>query len=564
MKNGLLKFYYTVSNRYKWRLLLLFVFPVIWCTAETIAPYIIKLIIDNLANNRISPKTFTEQLGMQILYYFSLICFVECAIRLCNYIWLQFIPDLRSHFRDTIITEVLEKPITFYKNHLLGDLVTKFKNLSNSFDLILASFLYGIFPVFVSSLLVLGFLFCIDILFAVFFIIWFVGMNSITFYFAHKNISQADKCAFHENSLLGYFGDLLRNIISIKIFRDKTQNHKRLISFQNAEVKHARALEWLTFKIDTMRSIISILVFLIMIVLLAWGYTNERLTLGDFSFVTSTCFYIRRSMWIASVNLLNLFKEIGIAKEAFNSLMNSKNSYKQPKTISKLLTNSFDIQLNSINFSYDEQNYLFKDLTLHIAEGQHTIVNGKSGCGKTTLMHIISNLLSVKSGKVLIGNAEIHTLTKGNIIYLPQQLQLFHSSIKENILYGTKPVSEKKITHVIKLTEAEQFITKLSDKYETIVGEDGIKLSSGQRQRIALARAILNEPTVLILDEATSALDKTMERNILKNIIHKTQIKTLIMISHDNTNSDLFHRMISFKNSKLKNEPVTRLNSIKK
>lgn len=558
MNDGLLKFYYKVLFPYRWKVMLLFVFPLIWCIAETIAPYLIKVIIDNFSNsNNIDNSSFVELLGIPILYYLALIAVIEIAIRGCNYIWLQFIPELRGDFRNAILSIVLEKPVSFYQNHLIGEIVTKFKNLSNSFDLMLASFLYGIFPVFVSSLIILSFLFYIDGLFAIFFMMWFVGMNIITFYFANKNIDFSDKCAFHENLLLGHFGDLFRNIISIKIFDSAVLDNKITTKLQKLEIEQAKKLEWLTFKVDSIRSIISIVVFLAMVSLLGWGYMIGRLTLGDFSFVTATCFYIRRSVWIASVNLLNLFKEIGIAKESFNDLIYSTSmDAKQFNEINEPdnSNDSYDISFKSVYFGYDEKHMLLNKLSLHIPEGQRIIIKGKSGSGKTTLMQLVLNFFPIKHGKILIGNTEIKRPLKNNIVYIPQHTELFHRSIVDNILYGAPNASKEELDKVLKLTEIDEFILSLDNGYETLVGENGIKLSGGQCQRVAIARALLKKPAILILDEATSALDNIMEKNILENIINHTDIKTLIMVTHNHTNLKLFDRILSFENGLIKDD----------
>lgn len=555
--DGLLKFYYKVLFPYKWKILLLFAFPIIWCVAETIAPYLIKVIIDDLSGDKVNTTSFGELLGIPILYYFVLMVTIEIAIRGCNYVWLQFIPELRGEFRNAILTTVLQKPISFYQNHLIGELVTKFKNLSNSFDLILASFLYGIFPVFISSLIILGFLFYIDGLFAIFFLIWFLGMNIVTFYFANKNITLSDKHISHENLLLGHFGDLFRNIISIKTFQGAELDNEITNRLQNSEIECTKELEWLTFKIDSIRSIISILVFLSMIILLGWGWQAGRITLGDFSFVTAACFYIRRSVWIASVNLLNLFKEIGIAKESFNDLVISDISTIQLNEIAKCKSNNYDISIESIYFGYDQNHTLFNKLTLHIPEEQNVIVTGTSGSGKTTLMQLILNLFPIKEGSILIGNTKIESYLRDNldsIVYVPQNTELFHRSILDNILYSDPKASKQEVAVAAKLTKVDKFISSLDNGYNTLVGENGVKLSGGQCQRIALARALLRKPAILILDEATSALDNNMERSILENIIHKTEIKTLIMVSHNHTNLNLFDRVLIFENGLIKED----------
>ena len=555
--DSLLKFYYKVLFPYRWKILLLFVFPIIWCASETIAPYLIKVIIDDLSGDKVNITSFSELLGIPILYYFVLMVTIEIAIRGCNYVWLQFIPELRGEFRNAILTTVLQKPISFYQNHLIGELVTKFKNLSNSFDLILASFLYGIFPVFISSLIILGFLFYIDGLFAIFFLIWFLGMNIVTFYFANKNIILSDKHISHENLLLGHFGDLFRNIISIKTFQGAELDNEITNRLQNSEIQCTKELEWLTFKIDSIRSIISILVFLSMIILLGWGWQVKRITLGDFSFVTATCFYIRRSVWIASVNLLNLFKEFGIAKESFNDLVASDISSIQLNKIAKCKSNNYDISIESIYFGYDQNHMLFNKLTLYIPEEQNVIVMGTSGSGKTTLMQLIMNLFPIEEGGILIGNTKIEKYLKNNlskIVYVPQNTELFHRSILDNIRYSNPKASRQEVTTAVKLAEIDRFISGLDNGYNTLVGENGVKLSGGQCQRIALARALLRKPAILILDESTSALDNNMERSILENIIHKTEVKTLIMVSHNHANLDLFDRVLIFENGLIKED----------
>lgn len=556
MKNtDLVKFYSKVTLAYRWKILLLFIFPTIWCAAEAIAPYLIKIIIDDLSIGVPSDSSFFEVLEKPILYYFILIVIIEIAIRTCNYVWLKFIPELRADFRSAILDNILKRPISFYQNHLIGDLVTKFKNLSNSFDIMLASFLYGVFPVFASSLIILGFLFYIDKLFALFFLLWFLGMNIVTFYFADKNINLSDKHAANENLLLGHFGDLFRNIISIKIFQSNEIDSKITEKLQTSEIESARSLEWITFKIDAIRSIISILVFLSMIVILAWGWRVGRITLGDFSFVTATCFYIRRSVWVASVNLLNLFKEIGIAKEAINSLVTHDNLDIQLD--SKIKNNNFDIKINSIYFGYDDNCFLFEKFNLNFLEGQNTLIIGSSGSGKTTLMRLIMNLLSIQQGSISIGNVSFDKATKVNckdIVYIPQHNELFHRSIIDNILYGNPNASQEDVKIAASLVQIDKFILGLNKGYYTLVGENGVKLSGGQCQRIIMARALLKKPEILILDEATSALDNDMEKVILKSIMRKTKIRTMIMVSHNHTNLNLFDRVVVLENGAVKDD----------
>ena len=172
-------------------------------------------------------------------------------------------------------------------------------------------------------------------------------------------------------------------------------------------------------------------------------------------------------------------------------------------------------------------------------------------------MQLILNFFPIKQGSILIGNTEIGTYTRSNcddIAYIPQNTELFHRTIRDNILYSDPKACRQEVTAAAKLAQIDEFILSLDNGYNTLVGENGVKLSGGQCQRIALARSLLKNPAVLILDEATSALDNNMERIILENIIHKTKIKTLIMVSHNHINLNLFDRVILFENGLIKDD----------
>ena len=549
-KNNLLNFYLQVSSIYKWRILALFVFPIIWCSAENASPFLIKVIIDELSLNTPAFVSLDKSISHSILYYLSLAILIEISIRICNFIWIKFIPKLRSDFRNVILSSMLDKSTSFYQDHMIGELVTKCKNLSNSFDIILSNLLYGIFPVYISSFIILIFLCYIDPLFSFIFLTWFVGMNLVTLYFARKNMLLADKRSLYENLLFGHYGDLFRNIISLNTFNGSKLDNTITKQLDDGEIKYADELEVLSFKIDSIRGVISILIFFGIIICLFWGWQNGRITLGDFSFVTATCFYIRRSVWIASINLLSLFKEIGIANESFKDLMPFLSKNNQPQVIEKF--DNYDIEFEDIYFGYSDKSDLFQNLNLYIPEGQKIAILGSSGSGKTTLMHLIVKLLQQQKGKVKIGNLQYTNYSiKNNIVYLPQNTTLFHRSILDNILYGHPQANLYEVEQAAKAACIHDFILSQEDGYKTLVGENGVKLSGGQCQRILLARALLNKPAILILDESTSGIDSKTEKNILGNILKDQHIKTLIMISHNSKNVDLFDRILSFEDGKI-------------
>jgi ATP-binding cassette subfamily B protein len=293
-----------------------------------------------------------------------------------------------------------------------------------------------------------------------------------------------------------------------------------------------------------------------MIIILGWGWNIGRLTLGDFSFVTAVCFYIRRSVWIASINLLNLFKELGIAKEAYDDLVASKNIIvNSDKSNQKnYLLDSYDIEIQEVSFNYNSSASIFNNLDIYIPSGQRVLLMGASGSGKTTLTKLLTNLVTPNSGTIKIGGIILNAEESMNILklaYVPQHSELFHRSIKDNILYGAKNINDDKLYKTVSLALAEDFINALTNQYNTVVGENGAKLSGGQRQRVAIARALMAEPNIIILDEATSALDVIMEKKVLTNIFAESNIKTVLMVTHNNNNMHLFDRVIKLEKGKI-------------
>jgi ATP-binding cassette subfamily B protein len=195
-----------------------------------------------------------------------------------------------------------------------------------------------------------------------------------------------------------------------------------------------------------------------------------------------------------------------------------------------------EIELKNVHFQYDKGLEIIKDLNLKITSGSIIGIAGTTGAGKTTLIKLLLRLYDTTSGEILIDNHSIKdfdlTQLRRNIALVSQDVYLFHGSIRENIAYGMGDISLEAIENAAIKAELHDFIIQLPDRYDTIVGERGIKLSGGQRQRLSIARAILKNAPILILDEATSSVDTETERAIQKSLDELTKGKTALIIAH--------------------------------
>lgn len=194
------------------------------------------------------------------------------------------------------------------------------------------------------------------------------------------------------------------------------------------------------------------------------------------------------------------------------------------------------VKLENVSFAYRDRAPTLTNLTLNIPAG-HTIgIAGSTGSGKSTLVKLLLRFYEVQSGRILLDGLDIREIhlhdLRGAIGLVSQDVFLFHGSVRENIAYGSPDATEQEIITAAKQAEAHEFIMQLPQGYETVVGERGQKLSGGQRQRLAIARAILKNPPILILDEATSAVDNETEAAISRSLARITQNRTTIAIAH--------------------------------
>jgi ATP-binding cassette, subfamily C, bacterial len=195
-----------------------------------------------------------------------------------------------------------------------------------------------------------------------------------------------------------------------------------------------------------------------------------------------------------------------------------------------------DIICTNVNFHYAGRVELLEDFSLTIPGGKVIAIIGKSGCGKSTLAKLIAGLYQIQSGNIRIGIYNLNDLAldclRQQVILVPQEAHFWSRSIIENFRMGAPYVTFEQIVRACQIADADDFISKLPDKYQTILGEFGANISGGQRQRLAIARAIVTDPPVLILDESTSGLDPVSEADVLNRLFYHRRGKTTILITH--------------------------------
>ena len=215
--------------------------------------------------------------------------------------------------------------------------------------------------------------------------------------------------------------------------------------------------------------------------------------------------------------------------EKFNLIQNKNNSEMQVK--------KGNIEFKNVDFKYDsEKNKVLDFVNLKMLGGKMTSLVGHSGAGKSTILNLIPRFYDSISGDITIDNQSVYKSTisslRKNISLVSQDTTLFDDTIRNNIAYANLDANQNEIEEAAKYSFANEFIEKLPNKYDTIIGENGTRLSGGEKQRLSIARAILKKSPIILLDEATSSLDAETENKIQKAINFLTKNRTTIVIAH--------------------------------
>ena len=194
------------------------------------------------------------------------------------------------------------------------------------------------------------------------------------------------------------------------------------------------------------------------------------------------------------------------------------------------------LNIENVCFGYDGERNVLDNVSLEVSNGEVVAIVGLSGAGKSTMASLVPRFYDPGSGKIELDGVDLRTVTlkslREQIAVVTQHPILFHDTIKENIMFGTHDASDEQILWAAKIANAHDFITRLPEGYNTVLGEGGMTLSGGERQRIAIARAILSDPVILILDEPTSSLDAESEEIVADALIHAMEGRTTIVVSH--------------------------------
>ncbi|HUS95424.1 MAG TPA: ABC transporter ATP-binding protein/permease [Hyphomicrobiaceae bacterium] len=329
--------------------------------------------------------------------------------------------------------------------------------------------------------------------------------------------------------------DSLLNFETVKYFGNEEMEARRfdaaMARYEKAAIRTYYSLGFL----NTGQAVIFTIGMTWCMVLSAQGVMAGTNTIGDFVMINALLIQLYMPLNFMGFVYREIKQGLVDLETMFRLLHQNPEIADAPDAV-PLVVKTGEIRFENVRFSYESDRQILHDLTFHVPAGSMVAIVGPSGAGKSTLSRILFRFYDIQSGRVLIDGQDIRQVTQQSlrkaIGVVPQDTVLFNDTIGYNIAYGRPGATPAEIKEAARLAQIDSFIEQLPQGYETMVGERGLKLSGGEKQRVAIARTILKGPPILILDEATSALDSHTEKEIQDALDQVSRERTSLVIAH--------------------------------
>ena len=520
--------------QYKARIALAIVCLVLSKAASVSGPFLLKSIVDRLAQDGANSLILVP-VALVIAYGFA-----------------RFSMIILGEIRDTVFGRVTERAMTeiglkvfkhvhkldldFHLNRRTGGLSRDIERGINGISFLMRFFVFNIAPTLIEIALVIGiFFFNYGIAFAA------ITMFSVVSYILFSMVTTDWRTAFVREAARA---DSATSTISI----DSLLNHETVKYFTNEEYEANRydgaLLDWEEAKRKNRLSLLGLnagqgLIISVAMTSMMWlaavRVVEGSMSVGDFVLINAFMMqlfiplnflgFVYREIKGSMANIENMF-----------ALLDLTSGVKDIVNAPELNISQGVINFNNVSFHYRDDRAIIKDLSFSIQPGEKVAIVGASGAGKSTLVKLLFRFYDPNTGSISIDGQDVSQVSQQSlrraIGIVPQDTVLFNQSIFENIRYGDPQASDDDVLQAIRLAHLEEFIAQLPQGSATVVGERGLKLSGGEKQRVAIARTILKRPPILVFDEATSSLDSKSERSILSALQEISEGHTSMVIAH--------------------------------
>jgi len=510
-------------------LFLLFLLNLVMTVAGVGSTVVSKYVIDGATG---SGKNITTQ-GIAALVLITAVTIVVSAFSsiITTHINEKYAFSIRSQAFDTILNGAWTKVSAYHSGDMITRLTSDIDRVANGIAAILPNFLFLIIRI----LIAFGVLFYYDHFLAVMALI--VGPVGVilSLVFSGKLHKYQTQLNVTESSYRSFMQETVEHIAVSKAFSRETISHDRLLSFRDERLQ----LILKRNKISTAMNLCISLVFSTGY-FIAFGWGIYKLSTGSITYGTMTVFLsLVAQVQGPIVGLGSLIPQFITVLSSTGRVMEIDSIVEEPRiTEAKYFPEQIGLKVRGLSFAYVDEKIL-DDLSIDIGPGEIVGIVGCSGSGKTTLIRLILSLISPQEGEQsFVGEnweEPVSASSRRFVSYVPQGNTLFSGTIADNLRMGRPDADDTSLWEALEVADAADFVRPLDEGLNTRIGENGLGLSEGQAQRIAIARAVIRNSPILILDEATSALDAQTEEKVLQRMCAGGLLKTCILITHRRT-----------------------------
>lgn len=517
-----------------------FIGLVILYTAQLICENLIPWYISKIINliNSTEDRIFVYNHFTQLFIWLLLLTVFASVLGFSFWIFLHYRPinPVSIAIRREFFNLTLKKNFSFWHKYTPGDIWEKIdltrrtlaasSSLGNLFTccygsicsvLIISYLIYKIYPPLMFVFIISG------------------AITMFLFSYITNNIKKSSvRLSKFQALTRGKIVNLIANFFLLKTFGTELREQQNLSSDVNKLAKALTKNNWVErFNDICLQSLIFSFQCLIMLYSV-YLWTKHQINVGDIVFVMTISVDFSNKL-ISFGWIVPFFKSRTAILEKNLQTFNMPNEFEDSPHAKKLNVKNGSIEIKHLDFAYHDTPVL-KDINLKIKAKEKIGIVGISGSGKTTLLHLLERLINTPQNTIFIDGQDITTVTQESlhkaISFITQDTSLFHRTVSDNLKYGTFSASHSDVLKAAKNSFSDNFINLLPNKYQTLVGDKGVKLSGGERQRIGIARALLKNTSILILDEATASLDSQSEAYIQKALKKLTDNKTVIVVAH--------------------------------
>jgi len=540
---------------YRWWLLLYFIGASAFTFLRMYDPYTNKIFIDALTLT-------TREQAFHILFWpivaRLLVALAWFAIRrFMDICWFKLRAGLQYTLAQKSMQHMMGHSHAFYQNMPAGSLQSRIKNVAESMPEFIKVCIGNFWAIALQLIITLLAYYYIYPTMLPITTIWLVVFVSIHYFMYAKMKALHYNVATRVSTVSGHLGDVMGNMSLVRL-TGNTNKEYGLLSDHLATLRKAHFREgWFTFTQDMLQGLCYLAYQTACFYILVQDFSQGNASVGDFVFVLQTNVFLVMNLWSLSENAERAFQSGSRIKEGLDTILLAHEIVDIPDA-KPLVLKKGTFALENISFSYPGKKSIFQNLSLTLQAGQKIGLVGYAGSGKTTFMNLLLRIFNLQAGRILLDGQDISKMQQQSlreyIAVIAQEPVLFHRSIGANIGYGVPDTSKEAIVAVAKKAGAHDFIQALPKGYHTFVGERGTKLSGGQRQCIAIARAMLQNMPILFLDEATSSLDNITERHIQKSLgklMHASSTRLTLVIAHRLTTLLDMDRILVFEKGKI-------------